>query len=136
MAETLELGDENWALSFQSRVGREEWLKPYTNETLIGWGRSGPRTVDVVCPGFSADCLETLEEIAMRNNEFFQNAGGEALSYIPALNARDDHIAFLTRLIENHCQGWPEVSVDYSSATATRAVENSSRLARDLGASQ
>lgn len=109
LARTLDLGDKDWSLSFQSRVGREEWLKPYTDETLRQWGRTGPRRVDVLCPGFAADCLETLEEIAMQNRDNFLNAGGESLGYIPALNERPGHIVFLADLIAEHCQGWPEV---------------------------
>ena len=67
VAETLELGDDEWLLAFQSRVGREEWLRPYTDETVERLGKEGLDQLDVVCPGFSTDCLETLEEIAMQN---------------------------------------------------------------------
>jgi ferrochelatase len=94
-------------LSFQSRVGRDEWLRPYTDETVVELAGKGVGRLDVACPGFSADCLETLEEIAMQNAEFFEDAGGEALHYIPALNARADHIDFLTTLIGQHTLGWP-----------------------------
>ena len=107
LAEALELGEGDWTLSFQSRVGREEWLKPYTDESVKKLGESGVGRLDVICPGFSADCLETLEEIAMQNAEFFTEAGGGSLHYIPALNARDDHVAALTNLIERHTRGWP-----------------------------
>ncbi len=134
VAESLELDDDDWTVSFQSRVGRDEWLRPYTDETLIEMGKAGRQSVDVVCPGFSADCLETLEEIAIQDNAFFTEAGGETLAYIPALNTRDDHIAFLTRLIEKHCQGWPEVSVDYTAKDANEMAEKSMRRAKSLGA--
>jgi ferrochelatase len=107
LAEALSLGEDDWTLSFQSRVGREEWLKPYTDETVKELGKRGVGRLDVICPGFSADCLETLEEIAMQNAEFFTEAGGGSLHYIPALNARDDHVAALTTLIERHTRGWP-----------------------------
>ena len=100
-------GEDDWTMSFQSRVGREEWLKPYTDETVKELGQRGVGRLDVICPGFSADCLETLEEIAMQNAEFFTEAGGGSLHYIPALNARDDHVAALTTLIERHTRGWP-----------------------------
>ena len=110
LAEKLELDEKDWSLSFQSRVGAEEWLKPYTDETLTEWGQSGPKRVDVLCPGFAADCLETLEEIAMENRETFVEAGGESLRYIPALNERPQHIQFMADLVAHHCQGWPEVS--------------------------
>ena len=108
VTEALELGDDEWIISFQSRVGREEWLRPYTDETITELGRSGVDRVDVVCPGFSTDCLETLEEIAMQNAELFEESGGKALHYIPALNARADHIDFLTGLVDKHLGGWSD----------------------------
>ena len=95
-------------ISFQSRVGREEWLRPYTDETVTALGQRGLDRLDVVCPGFSTDCLETLEEIGMQNTELFVESGGKVLHYIPALNARDDHVSFVTDLIEKHLGGWPE----------------------------
>jgi len=107
VAEALELSEDQWTLSFQSRVGRDEWLRPYTDETVVELAGKGIGRLDVACPGFSADCLETLEEIAMQNAEFFEDAGGEALHYIPALNARADHVDFLTTLIGQHTLGWP-----------------------------
>jgi len=107
VTETLELGDDEWLLSFQSRVGREEWLRPYTDETIAALGKQGIGRLDVVCPGFSTDCLETLEEIAMQNTELFIESGGESLHYIPALNAREDHVGFLADLVEKHLGGWP-----------------------------
>lgn len=106
LAEALELGEDDWTLSFQSRVGREEWLRPYTDETVTKLGKSGVSRLDVACPGFSTDCLETLEEIAMQNAEFFTESGGDALHYIPALNARRDHIECLVGLVERHIVGW------------------------------
>ena len=107
VAEELELNDDQWTLSFQSRVGRDEWLRPYTDETVVELAGKGISRLDVACPGFSADCLETLEEIAIQNAEFFEDAGGESLHYIPALNARTDHIEFLTTLVAQHSHGWP-----------------------------
>ena len=104
----LGLGSEDWTLSFQSRVGREEWLSPYTDETVKELGRNGVGQLDVACPGFSADCLETLEEIAMQNAGFFEAAGGGSLRYIAALNSRADHVSFLGELIRRHAAGWPE----------------------------
>jgi len=106
VAAALQLGDDDWTLSFQSRVGREEWLRPYTDETVKVLAQNGVRQLDVACPGFSTDCLETLEEIAMQNAGFFEEAGGESLRYIPALNAREDHVDFLSALIEQHTAGW------------------------------
>lgn len=106
VAEALELGEDDWTLSFQSRVGREEWLQPYTDATVTELGKKGIGRLDVACPGFAADCLETLEEIAMQNADFFTAAGGKSLHYIPALNARDDHVQFLTDLINRNIEGW------------------------------
>lgn len=135
IAESLELGDDEWIVSFQSRVGRAEWLRPYTDETVTKLGSDGLQRLDVVCPGFSADCLETLEEIAIQNAAFFNSAGGGSLSYIPALNARDDHIAFLSRLIEKHAGGWPESSTDWSASDIARELDKSRQRAIAMGAS-
>ena len=99
VVEQLRLPEGQWRLSFQSRFGREQWLQPYTDETLKALARDGVREVNVVCPGFSADCLETLEEIDMLNRELFMEAGGERFDYIPALNDDPRHIAGLAGLI-------------------------------------
>lgn len=99
LAEALGLSPDQWLLAYQSRFGREEWLKPYTSETLAQWGREGVERVQVICPGFAADCLETLEEIAHENREIFIKAGGKAFGYIPALNDRPDHIAALSDIL-------------------------------------
>ena len=106
LANALELPYERWLLSFQSRFGREKWLEPYTDHTLKAWGRDGVQSVDVICPGFSADCLETLEEIALLNRDFFTAAGGRKFRYIPALNDRPDHVTALTDLICTNLAGW------------------------------
>lgn len=95
----LGLGDEEWILTYQSRVGREPWLMPYTDETLKSLAASGTRHVQVLCPGFAVDCLETLEEIAMQNREFFEEAGGEKLEYIPALNDSEGHALVMQDLL-------------------------------------
>ncbi|MBF0281207.1 MAG: ferrochelatase [Zetaproteobacteria bacterium] len=106
LAEALNLADDAWDVSFQSRFGREEWVKPYTDATLKAWGAAGIRRVDVICPGFSADCLETLEEIAVENRGYFMEAGGEMLTYIPALNAEPAHIDALASICQRHIEGW------------------------------
>ncbi len=98
-AERLGLADDAWQVTFQSRFGREPWLQPYTDEVLRQLPAAGIRRVQVICPGFSADCLETLEEIAGENREIFLHAGGEAFQYIPALNERPDHIAALAAIV-------------------------------------
>jgi protoporphyrin/coproporphyrin ferrochelatase len=108
VAETLGLKEEEWYVSFQSRFGPLEWLRPYTNETLKTWAVSGIKSVNLICPGFSADCLETLEEINILNRAIFLAGGGEEFTYIPALNDHESHIEVLSELIIRHCQGWPE----------------------------
>ena len=95
----LGCADGDWLLTFQSRVGREPWLQPYTDRTLKELAVSGTRHVQVVCPGFAVDCLETLEEIAMQNRDGFIAAGGEKLEYIPALNDSPAHVEFLASLV-------------------------------------
>ncbi len=134
VAERLDLGSHEYRVTFQSRVGREEWLKPYTDMTVRELGRNGVRTLDVVCPGFSADCLETLEEIAMQNAAFFRESGGSALRYIPALNDRDDHIRFLADLAMTHMHGWPEASPGWSKHKARADAERAALLAVKQGA--
>jgi ferrochelatase len=96
----LGLGIENWEVVFQSRFGREEWLKPYADHRLIALAKDGIKRVDVVCPGFSADCLETIDEIDRENREIFLEAGGEEFHYIPALNDNDEHIEALVKILK------------------------------------
>jgi protoporphyrin/coproporphyrin ferrochelatase len=92
--------------AFQSQFGREPWVRPATDTTLDELARESVRRVDVVCPGFSADCLETLEEIAIQNRERFLHAGGGELRFVPCLNDRDDHLDALARIALRHLQGW------------------------------
>ncbi|MCP5163182.1 MAG: ferrochelatase [Hahellaceae bacterium] len=98
----LGLSEEEWLVSFQSRVGREEWLTPYTDETMKKLGQQGVKGLDVICPGFSADCLETLEEIDEENRENFVRAGGSDYHYIPALNDNEAHIQLLATVVAEH----------------------------------
>jgi ferrochelatase len=109
VARELGLAEDRWSLAFQSRFGAAEWLRPYTDQTLKELGAAGAGSVDVVCPGFSADCLETLEEIAMTDRDIFLAAGGKRYRYIPALNDRADHIEGLAGTIEGfiHACGHP-----------------------------
>ncbi len=136
LAEALDLPPERWAISFQSRVGREEWLKPYTDHTLMAWGAAGLKSVDVVCPGFPADCLETLEEIAQQNREFFHQSGGGEYRYIPALNDRPDHIAALADLVLCHAQGWPEADPAWNAEQVQSEGEASRERAKAMGAAR
>lgn len=106
LAETLGLGEEAWMYSFQSRLGPKDWLRPYTDRTLEKLAREGTKHVQVLCPGFSADCLETLEEIAMENRDVFLQAGGVTYEYIPCLNDAAGHIELMAQLVEQHTSGW------------------------------
>ena len=129
VAQKLAIEPERWLVAFQSRVGREEWLRPYTDETLEEWGREGLGRVDVVCPGFSADCLETLEEIGIRGRESFIAAGGGQLRYIPALNAGERHVEALAALVERTIPDWLADPGDDAASLDRRAAR-----ARALGA--
>ena len=106
IAVALGLKDSEHFTSFQSRFGREEWLKPYTDDSLKTFAGQGIKSVQIVCPGFSADCLETIEEIGEENRDYFLEAGGERYEYIAALNADKEHIQALTKILESHLQGW------------------------------
>ncbi len=135
IADRLDLSANDWQVSFQSRLGRAEWLKPYTDKTLENLAAKGVKRVQVVCPGFSIDCLETLEEIAMENRDEFLHAGGEKLEYIPCLNDSDDHVKLLADLCRKHGEGWVEFAGgravgDQQIEERLKRVE---RAAEDLG---
>ncbi len=100
--EKLGLSDSDYCISFQSRLGRTEWLKPYTDEVLEELPKKNIKAIQVICPGFAADCLETLEEIALRGEEQFKEGGGEDFHYIPALNATAAHITALEAILKCH----------------------------------
>jgi ferrochelatase len=134
LADALELSADGCQVAFQSRLGKAEWLKPYADETIAELGRGGLERLDVLCPGFAADCLETLEETAMQNRDIFRDAGGGDLHYIPALNARDDHVAFLARLVAKHSGGWPESSPDWNGSEAAAERKRSRERALAMGA--
>ena len=110
LAEALQLTASQYQVCFQSRFGKAEWLQPYFSPTLEALGKQKTGRVDVVCPGFSSDCLETLEEIAMEGKETFLHAGGGEFHYIPALNACDAWIHALTDIVKQHLQGWVTTS--------------------------
>ena len=106
MAKELNLDEKRYSISFQSRFRPAEWLQPYTSATLEQLGQQGLQRVDILCPGFPADCLETLEEIAIEGKSTFLTAGGKEYCYIPCLNERDDWIGALKNLALRHLQGW------------------------------
>ena len=136
VAEQLGLPVERWMLTFQSRFGREEWLKPYCDHTLREWGAAGVKRVDVLCPGFPADCLETLEEIEQQNREIFVKAGGGEYHYIPALNDSAGHINMLSELVLQHSQGWPETTAAWDEQADATGRNDSQRRAVAHGAKQ
>ncbi|MDG2461644.1 MAG: ferrochelatase [Luminiphilus sp.] len=127
IGEALGVTEAEMLTTFQSRFGREEWLQPYTDETLQLLPNEGVTSVQIVCPGFSADCLETIEEIDMENRDTFLIAGGTRYEYIPCLNAQPSHLDALTDLIADELGGWLNAKSD---------PENSAALARKLGATR
>ena len=127
MAEALQLTKDQYQVCFQSRFGRAEWLQPYFAPLLEALGKQKTRRVDVICPGFSSDCLETLEEISMAGRAAFLNAGGGEFHYIPALNEREPWIQALSDLVMRHLQGW-ETTAD------TSELEHSRQRAMAMGA--
>ncbi|MGH8728140.1 MAG: ferrochelatase [Burkholderiales bacterium] len=127
LADALGLNEKNHTVCFQSRFGRGEWLQPYTSEVLkeLGWNKVG--RVDVACPGFVSDCLETLEEIAIEGKTLFLQAGGREFHYIPCLNERDDWLAALTDIALENLTGWLH-------AKDARAAKDSKTRALAMGA--
>lgn len=108
LAERLALAPDDHVVTFQSRLGRAKWLEPYTEPTLRSLAAQGLKRADLICPGFSADCLETLEEINQEAREAFLESGGETFHYIPCLNDDADWITALESLVRRHLQGWSE----------------------------
>ncbi|MHB1319995.1 MAG: ferrochelatase [Acidithiobacillus ferrivorans] len=106
LVKELALSDEQWIQTFQSRFGAAKWLQPYTDKTLVELAHSGVSRIDVVCPGFSADCVETLQEIALEGKETFLQAGGQELRYIPALNDNPLWVAAFSQILEPHWRHW------------------------------
>jgi ferrochelatase len=129
LAQALELGANDYQICFQSRFGRAQWLQPYTAPTLAALGKQGVQRVDVICPGFPADCLETLEEIAMEGKAAFMQGGGKSFSYIPCLNEGEHWIRALADLAATHLQGWPTRAMPDPAA-----LEDSALRAKALGA--
>ena len=127
VAEQLELQPTEWQVSFQSRFGPRAWLQPYTDKLLIKLAKSRVKHVQIICPGFSADCLETLEEINIQNREFFLGNGGDRFSYIPALNDDETHIHALSQIIETHCQGWQMEETDEEKVQRLQRAKNLSK---------
>lgn len=106
LAKELGLDDNQWQISYQSRFGKAKWLTPYTDEVLEHLPKQGITSVDVICPAFAVDCLETLEEISEENKEVFLEAGGEQYHYVPALNDSDDQVVLVEKLVKEQLQSW------------------------------
>lgn len=128
LAAELGLHPHEVTVTFQSRFGRAKWLEPYTEPTVVGLAKAGTRRIDVLCPGFTSDCLETLEEINMEVRHAFTEAGGETFHYIPALNDSSPWIAALSAIAQHHLAGWPTRRPD------PREGEASKERARAMGA--
>jgi ferrochelatase len=134
LAEALELNKDEYTVAFQSRFGKQEWLKPYLASTLEALGKAKTKRIDVICPGFSSDCLETLEEIAMEGKEIFTHAGGGEYHYIPALNENEAWIHAMTTIALENLQGW--VSTDWNIDQAKKEAEMTKLRAQAMGAKQ
>lgn len=134
LAEALGLAQDEYQLAFQSRFGKQEWLKPYLANTLEQLGKAKTPRVDVICPGFSSDCLETLEEIAMEGRHIFQSNGGGEYHYIPALNENDAWIHAMTTIALENLQGW--VSTEWNHALAEKDNAITKLRAQSLGAKE
>jgi ferrochelatase len=122
LANKLGLNKDQYKVTFQSRLGRAKWLEPYTEPTLIAIGRAGVKRVDVVCPGFTSDCLETLEEIGMEGRAAFLLAGGKTFHYIPCLNDDPEWITALCNISERHMGGWATQDEPDVAALATSRI--------------
>lgn len=124
IAEQIGLKPDCYSITFQSRFGRAEWLKPYTAVAIAGLAKKKVARVDVACPGFVADCLETLEEIALEAKTTFLNAGGREFHFIPCLNERDDWMHALADITLKHVQGWERApTADQLTAAKARALQ-------------
>jgi len=134
LAEALELNKDEYLVTFQSRFGKQEWLKPYLTNTLEALGKTKTARVDIICPGFSSDCLETLEEIAMEGKHLFQSNGGGEYHYIPALNENEAWIHAMTTIALENLQGW--VSTEGDSPQAKKDTEMTKLRAQSMGALQ
>lgn len=118
VGERLGLQPNEVVVTFQSRFGKAEWLQPYTEPTLVDLARRGVKRIDILCPGFVTDCLETLEEIAVEARDAFLGAGGETFHYLPCLNDQHEWILALTDIVQNHLQGWDTLDAPDPAALA------------------
>jgi ferrochelatase len=131
LAQRLGLTQDQWMITFQSRFGRAAWLEPYTEPTLEALARKGVGRVDIVCPGFVSDCLETLEEIAQEARDAFLNAGGKEFNYLPCLNDSPAMVETLVGLVERHTGGW-DITKPNSALEAADAAERAAAAQRAI----
>jgi ferrochelatase len=131
LAEYLELKPDDWIVTFQSLFGRAEWIKPYTEPTVRELAKTGTRKIDVICPGFPSDCLETIEEIGMEVHDAFIEEGGETYHYIPALNTDPQWIAAMAKIAAENLSGWR--SLDWNPQKDQEEAEIQSKAAKALG---
>lgn len=134
VAEELGLPADRWLVTFQSLFGKEEWLQPYTDRTLEAMARSGVRSVDVVCPGFTVDCLETIDEIGRESRHVFLEAGGERYRFVPCLNDRTEQVELYAELCRRNLGGWATPRAEYDAAAVERQAEESRRRAEAMQA--
>jgi len=134
LAAALGLDESEYLLTFQSRFGKAEWLQPYTAPTVQQLGRDGVERIDVICPGFTSDCLETLEEISMEVRHDFITAGGKEFHYIPCLNASPAWIRGMAEIAEQHLIGWPTILTPFQRDERCRDAERGAERAARLGA--
>jgi ferrochelatase len=132
IGDALGLKPADYIVTFQSRFGKAEWLQPYTDKTLEALGAAGTRRIDVICPGFAADCLETLEEIADEGRETFLHAGGKAFNYLPVANDTAAYVDALTSVVMDNLGGW--VTANWDAAAAAKENAITAELAAKMGA--
>ena len=128
LAKKLHLKQSEWKISFQSRFGKAQWLKPYTSEVLKEFPKNNIGKIQVMCPGFPVDCLETLDEINIENRKYFTEAGGKDFNYIPALNDSDEHVKMLADIAQQHTQGWPEINHPWDMKKVQKMAERAKKL--------
>ena len=124
LGEALELSPTQYKVTFQSRLGRAKWLQPYTEPTVIAMAKSGVKRIDVICPGFNCDGLETLEEVNMEVRHAFTVAGGQNFNYIPCLNDNPAWLSALSKITQQHLQGWPTQTSKLADAAALKTMRN------------
>jgi protoporphyrin/coproporphyrin ferrochelatase len=129
LAERLGLSKDEYVVTFQSRFGKAKWLQPYTEPTLRELAKSGTERVDVICPGFVADCIETLEEIAMEGKHAFLTSGGKEFNYIPCLNDQLPWVRALSQLVATHMQGWPTLTSEQVSQDQLQQQQRRAQVA-------